>query len=527
MLNLDQFARKSAKYIVYLLWLHVPLTGAVAIGFGRDIWEVPALVAMLCAAATLFYVQNPRSVQTATVSSAAYALIIALLVFEMRGHPWQLDMHMYFFAGLAITALFLRWQAVLMFTAVVAVHHLVLNYAMTAAVFPGEANFTRVVLHAVILVGEAVPLLFMTFALERIFSALDKTAQDVAAKRDLAENLSAQSLARQSQLSHIVTTFGAGLRHLSRGDLQHRIDADASRDFPADAIALRDDFNSLAARLTDIFGTVTETSGFVLAASGETAAAAQHIAEKAESQANTVNQSADHLAQLSTMFGQTAALAQQANTQIQSNRAEVERNGQVLDEAVRAMALIESSARRIRNSVDAIDDIAFQTNLLALNAGVEAARAGSVASGFAVVAQEVRNLALRASESASEIRGHILDSETHVSNGSTVVANTADSLKALIGGTHLAADIVQTIATRAQSQADTLAELTQDVAALEMSAQQFAGAAEQTTATSTSLREQATVLAQTISAFSAQQSTDNIAQREADDRAGAALQKAS
>ena len=507
MLSLDQFARKAALYIQYLLWVHVPITAAIAYGFGRDTLAVPALAAMLCLAATLAYRKDPRSLQTATVSSAAYALIVALMVFEMRGHAWQLDMHMYFFAGLAITALFLRWQAVLVFTGVVAVHHLALNYTMTAAVFPGEADFSRVVLHAVILIGEAVPLLFMTFTLERIFSALDKTLSEVDAERAHATQLGAQAQARQAQLMHIVSTFGAGLQNLSRGDLSHRIAPSLDGDLPSEAASLRDDFNSLAARLSEVFATVTDTANTVLAASNETAASAQHIAEKAESQANTVNKSADHLTQLNSMFGQTASLALDANTQIQKNRGEVERNGQVLDEAVRAMALIETSARRIRQSVDAIDDIAFQTNLLALNAGVEAARAGSFASGFAVVAQEVRNLAQRASESAAEIRSHILDSEAHVTNGSTVIAGTARSLKNLIGGTHKAADIVQTIATRAQNQADTLADLTQGVAALEMSAQQFAGAAEQTTATSSALREQATVLATTISGFAKQPET--------------------
>ena len=497
MLNLSDFAARSAKYVLILMWAHVPLTALI--WAGRDGFAVPAVMAALCGAATLAFRARPHGMRAATVISAAFAMIIALLVFQMRGHQWQPDLHMYFFAGLAITALFLRWQAVLAFTGVVAVHHLVLNYAMTEAVFAGEADLARVLLHAAILILEAGPLLFLTFMIESMFARVNHSLDDAQAARKAAEDITLRSEAGQAALEKSVSALGNGLMRLSNGQLNHRIqwDEDASNKLAA----LRTDYNQLAARLTEIFDGVSESAQMVRAASGETAAAAHHIAQKAEVQANTVNQAADTLAELNTLFGQTAGLAQEANVQIQSNRAEVERSGPVLADATSAMAAIEESARMIRQSVDAIDDIAFQTNLLALNAGVEAARAGDSASGFAVVAQEVRNLAQRASTSAAEIRRLILDSDMRVSAGSAVVAAIASSLRDVISGTGKSAEIVQTITTRVQSQANNLGELTQNVRALEMAAQQFAGAAEQTTATSSSLREQADALAQSIAAF--------------------------
>jgi methyl-accepting chemotaxis protein len=498
MLNLSDFAARSAKYVLILMWAHVPLT--TLIWAGRDGFAVPAVMAALCGAATLAYRAGPSGMRAATVIAAAFAMIIALLVFQMRGHPWQPDMHMYFFAGLAITALFLRWQAVLAFTGVVAVHHLVLNYAMTEAVFAGEADLARVLLHAAILILEAGPLLFLTFMIGSMFARVEGSLADAQAARKAAEEITLRTEAGQAELEKVVVALGGGLQRLSQGQLNHRI-GDEGAELNSELASLRTDFNQLATSLTQIFGAVSESALMVRAASGETAAAAHHIAQKAEVQANTVNHAAETLTELSTLFGQTAGLAQEANAQIQSNRAEVERSGTVLADATSAMAAIEESARLIRQSVDAIDDIAFQTNLLALNAGVEAARAGDSASGFAVVAQEVRNLAQRASTSAAEIRRLILDSDMRVSAGSTVVAAIATSLRDVISGTAKSAEIVQTITTRVQSQATNLGELTQNVRALEMAAQQFAGAAEQTTATSTSLREQADALAQSITAF--------------------------
>ncbi len=499
MVNLSDLATRAGKYILILLWAHVPLT--MLVGLVHPGGSVPIVVAALCAVATLVYRMNPKGVQSATVTSAAYAVIIALLVFEMRGDAWQPDMHMYFFTGLAITALFLRWQAIVAFTGVVAVHHLVLNYAMTEAVFPGQADLARVLLHAVVLLLEAGPLLFMTLMISAIFARLNTTLGEADDARRIAETVLHDAKASQDHLARAVARMGDGLDRLAKGDLQHRIDDSDADIFTKDLAVLRRDFNHLAERLTQTFDSVSESATMVLAASNETAAAAREIAHKAESQANTVNQSAGNLTELNALFGQTAALASEANAQIQSNRADVERSGEVLEEAVKAMGQIEHSAQLIRQSVDAIDDIAFQTNLLALNAGVEAARAGDSASGFAVVAQEVRNLAQRASISAAEIRRLILDSDVHVSAGSAVVAATASSLRDVIIGTSKSAEIVQNITTRAQAQADNLSELTSGVSELEMSAQQFAGAAEQTTATSASLRERANTMARVIADF--------------------------
>ena len=86
----------------------------------------------------------------------------------------------------------------------------------------------------------------------------------------------------------------------------------------------------------------------------------------------------------------------------------------MIEQAVSAAEGAENSARKITDIISVIEQIAFQTNLLALNASIEAARAGEAGKGFAVVAQEVRQLAQRSAQAASDIKILIKDRDKQV-----------------------------------------------------------------------------------------------------------------
>lgn len=505
-MKLDTLIRKSSFYIQIYLWAHLPLLTGLGYLWGNNTVAIPAFVASVCAVASWAYWRDPTSVQTATLSSTALALIICVLLFMMQGHDWQPDMHMYLFAGLAICTLFCSWQAIIAFTGVVAVHHLALNYLLTAAVFPGPSDLSRVILHAVILIIEASALVFLSLMLRRIKTEVGAAFDNLSKERRAAETLAAEAEARQVHLAQVVANLSGQVNLLASGDLTTRI-AD-----PTDEIdefqTLYDDFNFLAQKLEDIFGSVSMTAQMVLAASRETAAAAMDIAHKAESQSNTVNHSATLLTKVSASQNETAEMAIKANLAMTTSSEQMKLGGTMLQQAVEAMQRIELSAGAIKQTIDAIDDIAFQTNLLALNAGVEAARAGDSASGFAVVASEVRGLAQRASASAAEIRRLMGDTERYVQNGSTTVNETCTMLTKLILDSLRTGKVVDNIATHSSEQAGHMRSLTAGMLALESSAQSFAGAAEETTATSTALRDHVRDLNTALSAIKTKNLTE-------------------
>ena len=304
----------------------------------------------------------------------------------------------------------------------------------------------------------------------------------------------------------MVERLNQGLAQLADGDLSRTIDEAFSEDYES----LRQNFNNTVEKMVGIIDAVIESTDRIRASSEEISQSSGDLSSRTESQAATLEETAAAMEELTVSVRSAADGAREVEGIVSEAKDTAINSGEVVTRAVDAMSKIEKSSEKISQIISVIDDISFQTNLLALNAGVEAARAGEAGRGFAVVASEVRALAQRSSDAAQEIKQLITESTSHVGDGVDLVGRAGQELQQIIERVATISGHVSGIATGAQEQSTTLAEINTGVTQLDQVTQHNAAMVEESTAASQILRNDANELAQQVSVFRTRKSAGNV-----------------
>jgi methyl-accepting chemotaxis protein len=229
----------------------------------------------------------------------------------------------------------------------------------------------------------------------------------------------------------------------------------------------------------------------VAAAAGEVSASSQSLAQGASQQAAALEESSSALEQMAAMTRRNADNANHANALMAEASQVLGNADHSMNNLVQAMREISAASDETQKIIKSIDEIAFQTNLLALNAAVEAARAGEAGAGFAVVANEVRNLAMRAAEAAKSTTGLIEGTANRVRKGSELAGKTGDAFATVSAKSTKVAELVAEIRAASNEQAQGIEHVSKAVAEMDKVVQQNAATAEQSAAASRELNSQA------------------------------------
>ncbi len=202
------------------------------------------------------------------------------------------------------------------------------------------------------------------------------------------------------------------------------------------------------------------------------------LSEGSSNQASSLEETSAAIEEITSMARKNLDNAKFANTEMKSNAEQITTSTVAVGRMSEAMAEIKDSSEKISHILRTIEEIAFQTNLLALNAAVEAARAGEAGKGFAVVADEVRNLAQRSAQAVQDTSGLITGTVERINNGAAITQEIEELFRRIAETTDRITKMIEEIDAATGEQTLGMEQINQSVSQIDQINQQNARHAE-------------------------------------------------
>jgi methyl-accepting chemotaxis protein len=410
----------SDKFMLIVLALHLPfIIYFVPNGYGTHMQgAVPGIIAILASVFAYHFAKG--TLLSRGVIAVSLMIMSMIVIMQQLG---RIEMHFHIFSMLAFLIIWRDWKVLLIGALTIAVHHLVSVPLQQANITIGgvpyvpygdSCDWPTFFLHATFVVLETAILVFFSIRLRAQFTLSNHVAAILSTSSkhsDLTlsfEHIKARSEGDKAFIESL-STFYLMIRN-SIDNLQNISTSLNSAAFESVTVA---DANRAQ---------LTHQSEFIVSAAASVDSMSNTIADISETTQNTAQ---------ATLDAKSLALESSAKVN------ETVQQMQVLTEQINTVKTVidklAADTLSISSTTDVIRSIAEQTNLLALNAAIEAARAGEQGRGFAVVADEVRTLAMRSGVATKEISDVIENLMASASHAVTVMDKSQEQSLQTIG----------------------------------------------------------------------------------------------
>lgn len=273
------------------------------------------------------------------------------------------------------------------------------------------------------------------------------------------------------------------LECIAQGDLT----AEPVLDYKGDLVRMKQSLMHICKEINASMASIMVSSDEVSSGASQVSDGAQSLSQGATEQAGEIDQLSDLVKDITEQISVNAENATIAsNLALDSSKIVIDGQN-TMSNLSDAMAKINEMTVKMEKVVKTIDNFAFQTNMLALNATVEAARAGSHGKGFAIVAEEVRNLAGKSATAAQETGELIEETVEIVESGVSLANETSREFERVVGLVGEVAGKIEAIADASNVQAAAASKIVVSVDEISKVVQTNSAAAEESAAASEEL----------------------------------------
>lgn len=284
---------------------------------------------------------------------------------------------------------------------------------------------------------------------------------------------------------------------MKQGELEARIEDP----FNIELEPLREDFNQMVDGLKTLVQAISLEAKGVSDISGQVAASAEVLQGRSDEQNRTLTQTLQTIDETSRKIETTAETASAGNRVAEMSLQRVTESGHAVSSVKEAMEAIRSVSGQINRFTSLINSISLQSRILGFNAAVEAARAGEAGRGFTIVANEVRSLASKTADAATEITGLVSGIEKSIQVASDRVTDSGKAIGHVEAAVQELHGQMGRITTQCAAQSAAMRDLTGQMGAMDRLTRDNRQMAQENQAVAAGLLEKSDTLMNKMSLF--------------------------